>query len=51
MAATGICGDEDGGTLLYRVHDVRKGPDNLIYVGETDVPHRSGYLWECELEM
>ncbi|MDD5705697.1 MAG: hypothetical protein PHR35_07210 [Kiritimatiellae bacterium] len=23
---------------------------NKLYVAETDVPDRSGYLWECEVE-
>lgn len=43
--------DSDTGVKLYRTHDVRMGPENLIYVGETDVPDRSGYLWECQIEV
>jgi hypothetical protein len=47
----GAIQDSDTGLKLYRVHDVRKGPGNTIYVGETDVPTRSGYLWECEIDV
>jgi len=43
--------DSETGLKLCRVHGVRKGPGNKIYVGETDVPTRSGYLWECEIEV
>ncbi len=32
-------------------HDIRLMDENLAYVAETDVPNRSGYLWECELEV
>ncbi|HUV38523.1 MAG TPA: hypothetical protein VMY39_02870 [Planctomycetota bacterium] len=39
------------GTKLFRVHDLALSPDgNTAYIAETDVPDRSGYLWECELE-
>jgi len=31
--------------------DLRLVGDNVVYVAETDVPNRSGYLWECEIEM
>ena len=41
---------EDGLTL-YRPHDLAISGDNTIYVAETDVPERSGYLWECEVEL
>lgn len=42
--------DSDTGLKLYRVHDLRLVDENTAYVAETDVPGRSGYLWECELE-
>ena len=39
------------GKSLYRVHDFRLSADGkTAYVAETDVPARSGYLWQCELE-
>lgn len=39
------------GATCYRVHDLALSPDGrTAYVAETDVPDRSGYLWECELE-
>jgi sugar lactone lactonase YvrE len=38
------------GKKLYRVHDLCLSLDGrTAYVAETDVPRRSGYLWECEL--
>jgi hypothetical protein len=44
--------DTQSGLPLYRVHDVcRLGDTNTIFVAETDVPNRSGYLWECELDV
>jgi len=43
--------DSETGLKLYRVHDLRLMREDLAYVAETDVPKRSGYLWECELEM
>lgn len=44
--------DDETGLQLFRVHDlaVMRG-GTLAYLGETDVPMRSGYLWECELEI
>ncbi|MBI4025270.1 MAG: hypothetical protein HY360_09845 [Verrucomicrobia bacterium] len=42
--------DSQTGLPLYRTHDLAIGPDGRVYVGETDVPTRSGYLWEVELE-
>ena len=42
--------DSETELLLFRVHDLRIADRNLAYVAETDVPNRSGYLWECELE-
>ena len=43
--------DSDTGLKLYRVHDIRLMNDNQAYVAETDVPKRSGHLWECELDI
>lgn len=40
----------DTGTL-FRVHDLCLAGRNRAFVAETDVPTRSGYLWECELEV
>jgi hypothetical protein len=38
------------GNKLYRVHDLcLSGDKKTAYVAETDVPARSGYLWECKL--
>lgn len=34
-----------------RFHDLRLVGRELAYVAETDVPDRSGYLWECALEV
>ncbi len=42
--------DSETGLKLYRVHDMRLVNRKWLYVAETDVPTRSGYLWECELE-
>lgn len=36
------------GEKCYRTHDIAKIGNN-IYVGETDNPDRTDYLWECEL--
>ena len=47
----GAIQDSETGTKLYRVHDLRLVNENLAYVAETDVPNRSGYLWECEIEI
>lgn len=41
--------DSETGLKLYRPHDL-VFVNNLAYVAETDVPGRSGYLWECEIE-
>jgi len=44
--------DSETGKKLYRVHDiVRIADTNTVYVAETDVPNRSGYLWECEINL
>jgi hypothetical protein len=42
--------DSETGLPLYRTHDLAVLDDRRIYVAETDVPSRSGYLWECEVE-
>ena len=42
--------DSKSGLRLYRVHDLRLVGEETAYVAETDVPKRSGYLWECEIE-
>lgn len=44
----GAVSAEDG-TTCYRCHEMVI-KDNRVYIGETDNPERSGYLWECELE-
>jgi len=36
--------------ILGDTHDLAVMGDNTLYVAETDVPDRSGYLWECELD-
>jgi hypothetical protein len=36
------------GTTCYRCHELVV-EDGVAYVGETDNPTRSGYLWACEL--
>ncbi len=43
--------DSESGLKLYRVHDLCLMNNRLAYVAETDVPTRSGYLWECEMEI
>ncbi|MFB3892956.1 MAG: hypothetical protein ACE15C_13135 [Phycisphaerae bacterium] len=40
------------GNKLYRVHDLcLSGDGRTAYVAETDVPARSGYLWEAKLKL
>jgi len=41
--------DSQTGLSLYRTHDLEIGSNGHVYVAETDVPGRSGYLWEIEL--
>lgn len=36
------------GTTCYRCHELVV-EDGVAYIGETDNPKRSGYLWACEL--
>jgi len=39
------------GTKLYRVHDLRVTADGRrAFIAETDVPNRSGHLWQCDLD-
>jgi len=40
----------DEGETCWQIHDIEITPDGVIYAGENDVPHRSGYLWEIEME-
>jgi hypothetical protein len=42
--------DSATGQLLYRTHDMAIGGNGNVYVAETDVPTRSSYLWEIEVE-
>ena len=35
----------------FRVHDLKLAGRDLAYVGESDAPNRSSYLWECRLEL
>jgi hypothetical protein len=42
--------DSESGLRLYRTHDLAVLGDRRVFVAETDVPSRSGYLWECEIE-
>jgi hypothetical protein len=42
--------DEKTGLVLYRVHDLALSLDKkTAYIAETDVPTRSGYLWEARI--
>ena len=43
--------DSETGRRLFRVHDVRLVDEHTAYVAETDVPDRSGYLWECTIDI
>jgi len=47
----GAIHDAGANLTLFRVHDMRLANKHLAYVAETDVPGRSGYLWEVELEV
>ncbi len=48
----GPIADSREGLKIYRVHDlcVVDGDETVLYIAETDVPDRSGYLWECRIE-
>jgi len=37
---------DESGEPTWQIHDVSISPDGVLYAGENDVPHRSGYLWE-----
>lgn len=37
---------DESGEALFQVHDVALTADGVLYAGENDVPHRSGWLWE-----
>ena len=43
--------DQQTGLKLYRVHDLAMTDEKTAYIAETDVPTRSGYLWECTVSM
>lgn len=46
----GELADEKTGQKLYRVHDMTLSLDKkTAYIAETDVPSRSGFLWECKV--
>jgi sugar lactone lactonase YvrE len=48
----GAIADSKTGLKLFRVHDLALSLDGrTAYVAETDIMDRSGYLWECELEL
>lgn len=40
--------EHSDGTYLHYAHEITV-VDNVVYIGETDNPSRSGYLWKCEL--
>ena len=42
-----IC--DDDGESCFRTHDIKLA-GNTVYVGETDNPIRTDYLWECIIE-
>ena len=46
--ALGPIRDEQAGADCFRTHDCCLVGDRL-FVGETDNPRRSCYLWECRL--
>ncbi len=37
------------GLRLYRPHDLEIVGGNTLFIAETDVPDRSGFLWECRV--
>jgi hypothetical protein len=43
--------DTESGLPLYRTHDLALTDNTHAFVAETDVPSRSGYLWECEISL
>jgi len=45
----GTIRDDDTGAACHIPHDLTVADDGRIFVGETDNPERSGYLWECVL--
>lgn len=40
----------EDGLPIFRVHDLAVVGENTLYIAETDVPGRSGYLWEAEVD-
>lgn len=47
----GAMHDPDLDETCYRTHDIAVDERNVFYVAETDNPYRSGYLWECHVEL
>ena len=45
----GRVADRDG-EPCWQIHHVITTDDGMLYAGENDVPHRSGYLWEIDLK-
>jgi hypothetical protein len=45
----GQIADTDTGPPPHRTHGLAVVGDEHTYAAETDVPSRSGHLWECEL--
>ena len=45
----GTIRDDEIGTACHIPHDLTIAGDGRVFVGETDNPDRSGYLWECIL--
>ena len=41
--------DPERKTSVWHTHALCEPRPGLFYVGETDNPERSGYLWECEV--
>ena len=43
--------DPDLDETCYRAHDLAVDNRNVFYIAETDNPNRSGYLWECHVDV
>lgn len=41
--------EEERSIGCYRTHDICIVPDGRMFIAETDVPQRAGYLWECSV--
>ena len=46
----GLIRDDDLAETCWQVHDIVVTEDGSAFCGENDVPHRSGYLWECRID-